>query len=337
MPEYTYDKPFKTYDEMIKILESRNIIISDKEFTKQALSNFSYYSIINGYKNTFLTKPGTDEFVSGTKFDDLYLLNIIDADLNNMVFKYILNIEKSLKSKLSYIVSEKYGVYTNIYEVDLNNKSDYLHPSHYSNSAKMRRNTIYKLKDCIKENKNRSVIQHYIKEKNHLPPWIATNVIYFGLIINWYRILRDQDKKYICDLFIPDQSMDIEHRKEILIKSLDLSKEYRNVIAHGSKTIGLNGLPVLPKEQSIRLAGKLLSREEYNSKLGQNDIYSVFIIILTLTNDTTLLMAFYMDCHVFFHKYKNNTFNNKTIFEVFGIPNNLLQRIEAFLRDRLSI
>lgn len=79
MPEYTYDKPFKTYDEMIKILESRNIIISDKEFTKQALSNFSYYSIINGYKNTFLTKPGTDEFVSGTKFDDLYLLNIIDA------------------------------------------------------------------------------------------------------------------------------------------------------------------------------------------------------------------------------------------------------------------
>ena len=94
--------------------------------------------------------------------------------------------------------------------------------------------------------------------------------------------------------------MDIEHRKEFLIKSLDLSKEYRNVIAHGSKTIGLNGLPVLPKEQSIRLAGKLLSREEYNSKLGQNDIYSVFIIILTLTNDTTLLMAFYMDCHVFF-------------------------------------
>lgn len=162
-------------------------------------------------------------------------------------------------------------------------------------------------------------------------------MIYFGLIINWYRILRDQDKKYICDLFIPDQSMDIEHRKEFLIKSLDLSKEYRNVIAHGSKTIGLNGLPVLPKEQSIRLAGKLLSREEYNSKLGQNDIYSVFIIILTLTNDTTLLMAFYMDCHVFFHKYKNNTFNNKTIFEVFGIPNNLLQRIEAFLRDRLSI
>lgn len=33
----TYDKPFKTYSEMIDVLESRNIIIEDKHFAEEAL------------------------------------------------------------------------------------------------------------------------------------------------------------------------------------------------------------------------------------------------------------------------------------------------------------
>lgn len=108
----TYDKPFKTYTEMIDILQSRNIVISDKNFAEMALSNFSYYSLINGYKNTFLQMPGTDKFIEGTKFEELYTLHTIDVNLNNFLFKYILYIERSLKSKLSYLVSEQFGVYT---------------------------------------------------------------------------------------------------------------------------------------------------------------------------------------------------------------------------------
>jgi abortive infection bacteriophage resistance protein len=337
LPENTYDKPFKTYDEMIEILKSRNIIISNREFAVLAFSNFSYYSIVNGYKNTFLTTPGTDDFVSGTKFEDLYYLNIIDSDLNNMIFKYILNIEKSLKSKLSYRISEQYGVFTEKNIERSNNKNDYLYISHYSNSTGMRVNIINKLRKCMEENKDKNDIEHYINEKNHLPAWILTNVIPFGLTISWYRILRNADKKYICDLFIPDQSLDIEARKEFLIKSLELAKRYRNIIAHGGKTVGLSKLPTLPKEQVIKLAGKLLSNREYKRKLGQNDTYSIFIIILTMTNDVTLLRDFYLDCHVFFHKYMDYTFNNKTIFEVLGLPNDTLQRIEMFLLDKFSM
>ncbi len=48
-----YDKPFKTYDEQIKILLSRNINIPDYDFARMVLSSLSYYTIINGYKDTF--------------------------------------------------------------------------------------------------------------------------------------------------------------------------------------------------------------------------------------------------------------------------------------------
>lgn len=322
---------------MIKILETRNITVSDKEFAVQALSNFSYYSIVNGYKNTFLNKPNTDEFVSGTKFEDLYSLNLIDADLNNIIFKYILHIEKSLKSKLSYRVSEQFGIFTARDISCCPDENDYLHKSHYSNSTGMRMNTLNKIRKCIEENKNRDVIKHYIAEKNHLPSWILTYVVPFGLTINWYRILKRDDKDYICNLFIPNQSIDMEQRKEFLIKSFELLKKYRNAIAHGGRTLGLSDLPPLPKNQTTFLADNLLSEDEYRCGRGQCDTYSVFIIILILLNDATLLREFYFDLYVFFHKYREHTFNNKSIYKVFDLPNDALNRMHEYLIKKLSM
>ena len=105
-----YDKPFKTYAQMIEIMRKRHIVIEDTVFAKMALENFSYYSLVNGYKNTFLQIPKTDDFIGGTRFEELYTLHIIDISLNNILFKYSLYIEKALKSRISYLVSETFGV-----------------------------------------------------------------------------------------------------------------------------------------------------------------------------------------------------------------------------------
>ena len=95
-----YNKPFKTYDEQIRLLTSRNVEIDDYDFAKNALSSFSYYTLINGYKNTFLSEPGTDNFIPGTNFKDLYTLHIIDSNLNNIILKNILFVERFLKNEI---------------------------------------------------------------------------------------------------------------------------------------------------------------------------------------------------------------------------------------------
>ena len=46
MPQY--DKPFKDYNELIDLLEKRNVEILDKNFAINCLQQFSYYSLING-------------------------------------------------------------------------------------------------------------------------------------------------------------------------------------------------------------------------------------------------------------------------------------------------
>ena len=46
-------KKYKNTDELINILIQKNIIINDIPQAKVNIENYSYYSIINGYKSIF--------------------------------------------------------------------------------------------------------------------------------------------------------------------------------------------------------------------------------------------------------------------------------------------
>ena len=94
MDTSVYDKPFKSYEELIEIMKARHIIIADKEFAIQALQDFSYYGIVNGYKNTFLQVAGTDNFIEGTKFEELYTLHIIDSSIRFFQKAYVLKLKQ---------------------------------------------------------------------------------------------------------------------------------------------------------------------------------------------------------------------------------------------------
>ena len=96
----TYDKPFKTYNELIELLRERNVIITNDEATKELLSDLTYYDLINGYKNLY-PYDENDKFTIPIPFYEFYSLHTFDTLINNIIFKYILLIEKSLKSKIS--------------------------------------------------------------------------------------------------------------------------------------------------------------------------------------------------------------------------------------------
>ena len=100
-----YDKPFKTYAQMIEIMRKRHIVIEDTVFAKMALENFSYYSLVNGYKNTFLQIPKTDDFIGRTRYDELNTLHIIEISLNKIQnflpgFRNIRRINNSRRDKI---------------------------------------------------------------------------------------------------------------------------------------------------------------------------------------------------------------------------------------------
>lgn len=332
----TYDKPFKTYTEMINLLEERNIIIKNRAFAENALKNFSYYGLINGYKNTFLQDSDSDCFRKGTKFEELYTLHIIDSSLNALLFKYILYLEKSLKSRISYRVSEKYGVYTDESDLSSSNPNDYLCRRYYSNSTGRRVNILKSLKQCISQTRNNPSMIHYINEKNHVPAWILTTNISYGLTIEWYGILKNDDKADICNSFIPSGLLTENETKEFVKKALDLTKEYRNKIAHGNRTFSILNLPQLPKKQLLTLTYNSISDNEYNAKIGQNDTLGVLFTIIIMLNDPYLVTNFVSELRILLLPYRDTLFNGKTVFELLGFPNNLFERLTKLLHQKFA-
>ena len=331
-----YDKPFQTYEQLLKIMEDRHIIINDREFAIQALINYSYYGIINGYKNTFLQMPNTDNFIPGTTFEQLYTLHLIDTSLNNIIFKYILFLEKALKSRLSYLVAENYGVYTDPNDLKCADESDYLCRKYYSNSTKRRTNVLRKLKDHLSLDAKSPIMIKYLKKKNHFPPLIITTNIQYVLAIEWYNILTSADKKTVCDSFISSGLLPDDQAKEFVRKTFELTKEYRNKIAHGNRTFSILSLPQLPKHQLLTLTFNAVSEEEYNNRMGQNDTMAVILALIIMLSDKYLIANFRHELSNILMPYSKTIFNNKTIFEIFGFPNDLFDRLDTLIQRKFT-
>lgn len=336
MDNSSFDKPFKTYDEQIEILKSRNVEIDDYDFARQVLGSLSYYTIINGYKNTFLSVVGTDNFVEGTNFNQLYTLHTIDTDLNNVILKNILFVERYLKTRLSYLVAEKYGVYTDTNDLNNINPNDYLYRNNYSSTGTGRNNILKTIKESLSSNRINESVAHYANSKNHIPPWILVTNIPFGLTIKWYNILKSDDKDRICSEFIPTDALSIPDKKEFISVAFSLLREYRNKIAHSNRTFNVSGLPVLPKRQLLALSFNELSSTEYNKNFGKSDLFGVILACFILIDNRYILTHFLRDLIYILDPYEDIRMNKKSILEIFGLPEDLFERLERLYTKKFT-
>ena len=103
------NKKFFTYDEQIEKLEKeKQLVISDPKFAKNTLQTLSYFSLIGDYKDLFKHKP-SGNYLHDVTFEEITAFYYFDEELRTLFLKYILHVERQLKSMLSYYFCEKYG------------------------------------------------------------------------------------------------------------------------------------------------------------------------------------------------------------------------------------
>ncbi|MCC8049821.1 MAG: Abi family protein [Clostridiales bacterium] len=91
-------KAFSDFEHQLYILSSeKNIIIQDADFAKNTLERIGYFPLIGGYKHLFRI-PFTKTYKSGTTFEEIVALYDFDANLRELFFKYLLEIERHLRS-----------------------------------------------------------------------------------------------------------------------------------------------------------------------------------------------------------------------------------------------
>lgn len=102
-------KPFLTYEQqLIKLRDEKHLVINDESAACCKLRQISYYSLVSGYKHLFRV-PAQKIYKDGTTFEEIVSLYEFDESLRELFLRYLLHIERHIRSLLSYYFTEKYG------------------------------------------------------------------------------------------------------------------------------------------------------------------------------------------------------------------------------------
>lgn len=288
-------KEYKTNEELINYLSSKGVIIADKKDALEKIERYTYYSIINTYKNIFKDKNGN--YIDNVSFDDIYALFEFDKNLKNIILKYCLETETVIKSIMANQISKVYGV------------KDYLNISNWDASINtdIKENLLKKINNEIEKDYNvHTAVTHYIDKYGFVPPFVLVKILTFGVASSYYGLLKQSDRQAIAKYFkISDKLL-----KQIL-KNLTT---IRNVAAHSDRLYNYTSkfylsFKLIDKNyiksdnitnlyMVVRCMEKLLTKEQYEvlynsicaevNKLGKK-IKSIEI------NEITKIMGFPMN------------------------------------------
>ena len=237
-------KPFKTLDQQIAILKNRGLIIKDENKIEKLLCFTNYYNVINCYSKYF--QKDTDVYINSASFEEVMSVYYFDEEIKNVLFKNIIEVEKSFKSVLSYVFSEAHREsysYLNIQNFDCNRDLTVI--------ANMIANIARVIRSNSKE-KTDNAIKHYIKNHNEIPLWVLINFMDFGLTLHFYHCMKKGDQNRVAKIFgeniseIKKENIVLDSAK--LFRILNNVREVRNIVAHNNKLLDFccrNNLPYI--------------------------------------------------------------------------------------------
>ena len=257
------NKTFKNLDEQVEILRNKGLKINDVDYAKEILLRENYF-FLSGYRHIFMYKD--NKFIEGTTFEELYSMFLYDRALRNIFFKWILVIENNFKSITSYTLSKKYGF----------KDKDYLNPKNFNpDSMKQRQvhDVINKMKRQIRVNGTKhTATLHYIDNYGYIPMWILVKVLSFGIMSEFYGILKNDDQDSIANVYKIDAST--------LCIYLTIVANYRNICAHEEVLYEHRTQKSIPDNLYFNLLN--IPKDEDGYIYGKNDLFSLILIMKKL-------------------------------------------------------
>lgn len=327
------DKPFKTYKEQILHLQKiHDLKIIDPIWAENALKFIPYYDLINGYKDIFMEN---DKFKTQITFEYIYLFHEFDRQLQNLIFPFSKLIEDYFKNNLAYVLSKNFGVF----------ESDYLSYKNYvARKGKITFKTTYNqiIKLYTYENGKRkscNLIEeptsHYIKNHNHIPPWILLKNTSFSNAINLFILLKQQQKNELANMLI-NINIPIDQKIQLLIYTLTLIRTCRNTIAHNLKFISFNSdkysKALSYKTLKSFIPNELLNWKDIHNNVGISDVYAYICFSLAILPNSLEKINSTKNLLYFFDNFQNESnLLRKTVLKTYCDKTHL----PISIRDRL--
>lgn len=254
-------KPFLSFDDQIHNLETcKNLVISNHEYAKTMLQQIGYFGLIGGYKTPF-KNPTTKKYRDGTRFEDIVALYKFDENLREVFLKYILQIERHIRSLLSYYFTDKYGEQ----QIHYLSASNFTPDSRYSGDVARLISTLGHLAN---NNSDYPYINHQRQLYGNVPLWVLINGVSFGSLSKFYSFLTADLKTKIAKHFDKVNVRQLEQFLSVITK-------FRNVCAHNERLFSYttkNDIPDMPLHQKLQIP-----KRGCQYITGKRDLFAVVI------------------------------------------------------------
>lgn len=212
-----YSKQPLDYSEILDLLESRGLIIRDRNKAIECLKVVSYFRLDN-YFHPMESDKVQHIFKPGSTFDNAMDLYRFDCDLRELIFTAIQAVEIALRSKMIHHISLQYGAF---WFTDVSLFRD----------ANIHHKCMEQIRQELKRTREEFIIEHSAKysEPEFPPVWKTLEVTSFGTLSKLFCNFADNKiKKRIAREFNLPQHLVLES----WIKSAVV---LRNYLTHHSR------------------------------------------------------------------------------------------------------
>ncbi|MBQ8841620.1 MAG: Abi family protein [Ruminiclostridium sp.] len=300
-------KPFLTYEQQLnKLTQERNLIIQSPSDAEEYLKRIGYYALICGYKDIF-KNPTTKKYKDGVTFEEIVALYRFDEALRELFLKYLIRIERHLRSSISYYFTDLHS----------ESQSEYLNPTNYNNIARYSAG-INKLILMLDELANTSTQHAHIvynrNSYNNVPLWVIMTGITFGSLSKMYMYLPSNIRTKVS------QDLKANNQKE-LQQYLSVLTSFRNFCAHGERLFSRTVNENIPDTELHRKLG--IPKIGANYKYGKGDLFSVVIAFRYLIPSEDFLKFKAALINLIKHFLKNTTHvTEQELLKMMGFPKN---------------
>ncbi|MCG1009265.1 Abi family protein [Salinicoccus sp. ID82-1] len=312
---------FYTYEQLKdKLNDDNKIKIINDDFAIHSFKIYGYFDLVNNYKSDVKQVQENQELT----IDDLLAIREIDNDLQSLIFKYLIQIENTFKSHLSYLMGQEFGV----------NKADYTNPDNYETKISSER-VFSKIEEKDHIDFTRDPAKHYLDKYSDIPPWVFLKHIPLGDTKNIYKELKNDHKNYIVNEMVPFlKSVSENDKLQCFKEHMDFIHEFRNTIAHGGRLLNYKTVTKVQPKNYTNLFSKTVIPINKIYKYERR-IYQLLLSIILLINDSYLRGKFIAEVeslYKFFTQSRGNHFSD-IFLEVSGLPNDFIYKLKQSVRD----
>lgn len=313
------DKPFTTYEQQIeKLIKKKHIKVENKEYAIRTLRKISYFALINGYKCIFKDN-NTNRYKENVCFEDIVSMYEFDQRLRNLLIRYILIIERQMKSLISYYFTETFS----------ESQFEYLNVNNYDyqrNNLRLEINKFVMAMSKVIQSENEIYIKHSRENHNNVPLWVLTNALTFGTISKMYSLMQQRVKhKIISDFPNITKITQLGAMLRILTK-------FRNVCAHNERLYNYKTqMDILPDLEIYKILGIKKLQDQF--ECGIRDVFAV-VIIFKYMLDTSDFNDFFGELQSIIIRFStpSNSVTKDDLLIEMGFPQNW----ECILNIKLS-